>query len=88
MLPRIDHPHVRHAKLEVVVDSVLHTTHRVVGRYDFDVEIRRRREYFFVWERSFGDDDIRNPNLAGADQNAKLCQWLEMQGLSALNKPG
>jgi hypothetical protein len=74
MFPGTDHPNVWYAELEVVVDPVLHAGHGVVGRHDFDAEIRRRSKHFFVGEGSLGEYDVRFFNLPRSKLHAKFRQ--------------
>lgn len=87
VFPGVNHPNVRHAELEVIVDPVLHARHSVIGRHDFDAKVRRRREHLFVGNRKFCHDNIRNPNSCCRDPKTKSNERLQEERTLALTKP-
>lgn len=84
----VENPDVGDADSEVVIQTVLELREGVVGREDFDADIRGLGEDLFVGFRERDDADIRDAIAAGGNLYSLLGEWFETQRSATFAKPG
>jgi len=64
---RVDHPHVWHAHLQIVIEAVLKPGECVFRRQNFNADVGRLREHLLIRFGKVDDADIRHTATLAVD---------------------